>query len=76
MVDYDENEKTDQNQILENVRKFYKNIFKDNDKNLTTVNLNDIQGANNVTKLSEIQANDLEGDITESEILNVLKYEK
>ena len=66
---------TQQSAIADETRAYYRNLYADKDELITINSISDFLGADtgNYTKLSENQANDLEGDITGEELLSVLK---
>ena len=62
---------TDQKEILNEVKDFYRNLYKDRDT--LDVNLNNVVNNVNIPRLNDNQANELEGKITKPEIINALK---
>ena len=65
---------TDQKEILNEVKDFYCNLYKDRDT--LDVNLNNVVNNVNIPRLNDNQANELEGKITKPEIINALKRMK
>ena len=67
---------TDQNQILDKVKEFYAKLFKNNDSVLSDTPLSEIVKDHQINRLTKIQAQKLEGEITLSELAQALKTMK
>ena len=67
---------SDQNKILNEVKCFYQNLFKSRDSNISDNDLSCLQELSGVRKLSDAEANTLEGLLTVDEIANKLKFMK
>ena len=65
---------TDQKEILNEVKGFYFNLYEERDT--LDVDLNNVINNVNIPKLNINQANELEGEITKSEIIKALKRMK
>ena len=64
---------TDQNQILDKVKEFYAKLFKNKDSVLSDIPLSKIVKDHQINRLTKIQAEKLEGEITLSELTEALK---
>ena len=67
---------TDQNQILDKVKEFYTKLFKNKDSVLSDISLSEIVKDHKINKLTKIQAQKLEGEITLSELAQAPKTMK
>ena len=67
---------TERKDILDEVMKFYENLYKSRESELDDINLQHLLHTYNIRTLTNNQANKLEGDITENEILLQLKKMK
>ena len=67
---------TDQNQILDKVKEFYAKLFKNKDSVLSDTPLSEIVKDHQIKRLTKIQAQKLEGEITLSELAQALKTMK
>ena len=67
---------TNQKDILSEIKKFYASLFKNKDGKLGTYNLSRIPSLKNSTRLTEHEANKLEGSLTVDEISTALKSMK
>ena len=67
---------TDQKEILNELRKYYQNLFKSKDTGLLDYNTHDLQNLSGFKMLSENDANSLEGCLTINEISKALKAMK
>ena len=67
---------TEQKDILDEVMKFYENLYKSREPELDDINLQHLLHTYNIRTLTNNQANKLEGNITENEILLQLKKMK
>ena len=67
---------TDQKEILNELRKYYQNLFKSKDTGLQDCNTHDLQNLSGFKMLSENDANSLEGCLTINEISKALKAMK
>ena len=63
----------EQKDILDEVMTFYENLYKSRESELDDINLQHLLHTYNIRTLTNNQANKLEGDITENEILLQLK---
>lgn len=63
----------DQKEILAELQTFYASLYKNHDLELENVDLNNLLSDSNVKKLNTIEANGLEGKLSENEILIVLR---
>ena len=73
VINEDQNTITDQKEILDEVRTYYKKLFSNQDKDLQDIDLNDIIKNDNVKRLSEVEKQSIEGDITIIELGDALK---
>ena len=67
---------TDQKEILNELRKYYQNLFKSKDAGLLDCSTHDLQNLSGFKMLSENDANSLEGRLTINEISKALKAMK
>ena len=65
---------TEQKDISDDVMKFYENLYKSREYELDDINLQHLLHTYNIRTLTNNQANKLDGDITENEIL--LQFKK
>ena len=68
----DGNKITDQEEILKETKKFYENLYKSRDDTLENIDLEEYMKDNEVMKLSNGLANNIEGILTYKEISNTL----
>ena len=66
----------EQDKILNEVKEYYANLFKNKDSELLNVNLSEILNDSQINKLTNIQALALEGPVTLAELGKVLKHMK
>ena len=66
----------DQNEILQEIKSFYKNLYSSRDDTLIDVNLEELLSSFNVPKLSNQEAEALEGEITYKEATETLRNMK
>ena len=76
VLDDDGNVITSQKEILNELKKYYQNLFKSKDSGLVDCNINDLQSLSGFKNLSENDANSLEGYLTINEISKALKAMK
>ena len=67
---------TDQTEILEEIRNFYANLFKNRDSDLNEDNIELLNSLSGLFKLNEKESNELEGTLTIDEISQALKMMK
>ena len=65
-----------QNKILNHVKQFYANLFRSRDSKIPEINLDKVLENCNVTKLSQAEANSLDGPLTVEELGKVLLHMK
>ena len=67
------NEITEQQQILNEIRRFYQDLYRSRDHLLEDADLNEIFADYEIPKLTEKDKRRLDADIKKSEVLEVLK---
>ena len=66
----------EQDKILNEVKEYYANLFRNKDSELLNVNLSEILNDSQINKLTNIQALALEGPVTLAELGKALKHMK
>lgn len=75
LVDSNNTVITDQKAILDEIKKYYSNLYKQDD-NLENVDLNDLTTSYNIPKLNNVERNNLEEEISIDEIAKAVRQMK